>query len=396
MKDKEAINALNAIDDEFQAEIQKLQERLKALRNEVYNISDLDAKLKDNSFTDEEAAIIDEYNDLRYFGVSRCLHRKQEKEAALKEKYKKELPEILDDKFAKMRQGLPTNALMKFNTSKDEIFDEFNNETKFRKGNFMLTLENFSAVSGFRNSTKKLLDELMIKFTENGANSLTVEIPLKEHMKFRGLKDEKEARKQVNEDLETLFRASITRNEGDSRDFNKLRIIGEGAIKNGVIRVGFYQGFFELAAKFLFMPMPIAALSFNDNKNPNSYDLARRIALHKFMNTLKHNKNADIISVKTLLDDCPNFANYEEIAKGRDRQYRRYIIEPFERDMNALSSVFTWQYEGITETEKSSLTFDEFIKLNVIIKWLYYPAIENDLKEATASTHKKGRPKKKQ
>ena len=394
MENERIIIALDAIDKEFQAEIQELQERIKTLRSEIYNIPELEAKLKNNSFTEKEAAIIDEYNDLRYFGFLQCLQHKQDKEANLKDKT--EVLEMFDKNFANMRQGLPTNGLMKFNTSKDALIDNFSNKAAFKKGNFMLTLENFLAIKGFRNSTKKLLDELMIKFTENGANSLIVEIPLKEHMEYRGLKDEKEARKQVNEDLETLFHTSITRNEGDSHDFNKLRIIGEGSIKKGVIRVGFYQGFFELAAKFLFMPMPIAALSFNDNKNPNSYDLARRIALHKFMNTLKHNKNADVISVKSLLDDCPNFANYEDIAKKGSRQYRRYIIEPFERDMNALSSVFTWQYEGISETGKSSLMFDEFIKLNVIIKWLYYPAIENDIKEVTTSTHEKGRPKKKQ
>ena len=68
----------------------------------------------------------------------------------------------------------------------------------------------FQKITGLRTSTLKLLDALTIKFTEEGGRDTKVTLPLKEYMEYRQLKDAHSARKQVEADLETLFKTKIT------------------------------------------------------------------------------------------------------------------------------------------------------------------------------------------
>ena len=51
--------------------------------------------------------------------------------------------------------------------------------------------------------------------------------------------------------------------------------------------------------------------------------------------------NEDIISVKALLSDAPYIPSYEKVMKT-GRQLNQRIIEPFERDMDALSETLCW------------------------------------------------------
>ena len=261
--------------------------------------------------------------------------------------------------------------------------DVLTNTAKFKHDNFLVTFEKFSEIQGLRTSTKKLLDELMIKFTEGNGKSLIVNLSLDEHMNMRGLKDEKEARKQVKEDLETLSNMTLTFNQkidGKPKDFLNLKIIGTHGIKNGIISAAFDIGFHELILKYQPMPIPQAFLALNDKHNPNAYLLGRRISLHKNMNY--GTKNEDIISIRTLLETCPDIPKKEEVAQ-KDRMYKQKIIEPFEIGMNALeeTKIFTWEYchskgEPLTDEELKTMDYEVFINLLIKITWTDYPVRE--------------------
>ena len=307
---------------------------------------------------------------------------------------KKRLNTLLNNKqFTLMRQGTAINELAKVTTSKNEEVNMITGAVNIKKSDFLVTIENISALAGLRTSTHKLLDELMMKFTEGNGESLIVNMPLSEHMRQRGLKDEKEARRQVKEDLETLSKITLSFNEkieGKPKDFFNLKIIGSHGIKNGVITASFDAVFHELILKYYIMPMPRAFLAFSDKYNPNSYHLGRRIALHKRMNYGKPNQ--DLISVLTLLDACPNLAKYEEIYKQGKSNFTQRIIEPFERDMNALEAteIFTWEYchsNGLPlsddDLEKlygkqggNQSSYDFFKTLLIKISWKDYPEWE--------------------
>ena len=112
---------------------------------------------------------------------------------------------------------------------------------------------------------------------------------------------------------------------------------------------------------------------FNEKENPHSYYLLKRLLWHRHINH-KH-RNTTIISVKSLLYACPNLPDYDSIVKSG--QIRQRIIDPFERDLDVLSDVFTWKYKYmkkyICAEESQIINYDTFIKCMLHIEWVDYP-----------------------
>lgn len=283
--------------------------------------------------------------------------------------------------FSTIRQGTATNALTKIkpSTKRNTIIDTITGTATITQGNLSITIPDFTKLTGFRTSTYQLLDALTVALTETGAKSPAVALSLEEYMKKRGLKDKKEARKQVTDDLETLFNATISfkekRKKGQEQDFHDIRIIDSKGIRKGIITVTFGTAFYNILLGYPIMPYPAQLWELNSKRNPNSFYLLRKIAEHKNMNVGK--KNEDIIAVKTLLAVAPNLPSYEEVM-NTDRAISRRIIEPFERDMDALEDTLTWTYchsnnTPLTDEELSSMSYDTFISLLIKIDWKQYP-----------------------
>ena len=283
--------------------------------------------------------------------------------------------------FSTIRQGTATNALTKIkpSTKRNTIIDTITGTATITQGNLSITIPDFTKLKGFRTSTYQLLDALTVALTETGAKSPVVALPLEEYMKKRGLKDKKEARKQVADDLETLFNATISfkekRKKGQEQDFHDIRIIDSKGIRKGIITVTFGTVFYKILLGYPIMPYPAQLWELNSKRNPNSFYLLRKIAEHKNMNVGK--KNEDIIAVKTLLAVAPYLPSYEEVM-NTDRAISRRIIEPFERDMDALEDTLTWTYchsnnTPLTDEELSSMSYDTFISLLIKIDWKQYP-----------------------
>lgn len=283
--------------------------------------------------------------------------------------------------FSTIRQGIATNTLTKIkpSTKRNTIIDTITGTATITQGNLSITIPDFTKLKGFRTSTYQLLDALTVALTETGAKSPAVALSLEEYMKKRGLKDKKEARKQVTDDLETLFNATISfkekRKKGQEQDFHDIRIIDSKGIRKGIINVTFGTAFYNILLGYPIMPYPAQLWELNSKRNPNSFYLLRKIAEHKNMNVGK--KNEDIIAVKTLLAAAPYLPSYEEVM-NTDRAISRRIIEPFERDMDALEDTLTWTYchsnnTPLTDEELSSMSYDTFISLLIKIDWKQYP-----------------------
>lgn len=283
--------------------------------------------------------------------------------------------------FSTIRQGTATNALTKIkpSTKRNTIIDTITGTATITQGNLSITIPDFTKLKGFRTSTYQLLDALTVALTETGAKNPVVALSLEEYMKKRGLKDKKETRKQVADDLETLFNAKISfkekRKKGQEQDFHDIRIIDSKGIRKGIINVTFGTAFYKILLGYPIMPYPAQLWELNSKRNPNSFYLLRKIAEHKNMNVGK--KNEDIIAVKTLLAVAPYLPSYEEVM-NTDRAISRRIIEPFERDMDALEDTLTWTYchsnnTPLTDEELSSMSYDTFISLLIKIDWKQYP-----------------------
>ena len=284
--------------------------------------------------------------------------------------------------FSTIRQGTATNALTKVRSilGLNTEVDQFTGTATVTEGDLTITFPHFDSIKGLETSTYKLLDALLVSFTESGGKSLTVMLPLDEYMEKCGLKDRKEARKRAKEDLETLFDARISYKEkdraGQPGGFADVRICeAKGISRDGIISFKFSDTLYQTLLRSCIMPYPQQLWRLNSKRNPNSYYFLRKIAEHKNMNVGKASE--DIIAVKTLLAASPAMPTYRSVA-AKDRHFSRSIIEPFERDMNALEDTLVWEYchskgAPLTDEELQNFNYELFKTLLLKITWKQYP-----------------------
>ena len=110
-------------------------------------------------------------------------------------------------------------------------------------------------------------------------------------------------------------------------------------------------------------------------------------------------KNEDIISVETLLSCASALPSYDEVMAG-DRHISARIIEPFQRDMNALLPTLQWEYckkdtGAPLSDDEIELSYYTFKNLNVHVTWLNYPDQTKRLERKAESIKEKSRSRKK-
>ena len=306
--------------------------------------------------------------------------------------------------FSTIRQGKSTNALTKLRATegKNATIDLVTGEATIKSGNLILKIPNYAQLTGLKTSTYQLLDAITIALTETGAKSPTVVLSLQDYMERRGLKDRKEARKQITADLEVLLKSSLSweeKRKGGSIPYAGVNItdswIWADAKKTAVVFT-FGQTFYNVLLGYPVMPYPAQLQTLDSKRNPNSYYLLRKIAEHKNMNVGKANE--DTIAVKTLLAVAPFIPSIEEVMAG-NRNITDRIITPFERDMDALSETLSWNYchsngEPLTDAELQGFSYDFFTSLMVKTEWKSYPDQTARLErkaERLAQTQKKKR-----
>lgn len=283
--------------------------------------------------------------------------------------------------FSTIRQGTSTNTLTKMRAveGKNLKIDPVTGDATIKDGNFILTIAQYAQLTDPRASTYQLLDALLIELTESGSKSPTVMLPLSEYMERRGLKDRKETKAQVIEDIKLIGKSSISgeeKIEKKTESYSLINIADSVEVKrNGDIVFTFGNAFYNMLLRYPVMKYPRQLQTLNSRKNPNSYFFLRKIAVHKNMNVGK--KNEDIISVKTLMESSPYIPSYEEVMSGT-RALSRKIIEPFERDMDALSETLSWHYchsldQPLTQEELDNMNYGIFSNLLVRITWKNYP-----------------------
>lgn len=280
--------------------------------------------------------------------------------------------------FDTIRQGKATNQFTKISSSNNNADVNLNGEARIKEGEITVFIDNYTNLTrGLSPTTYRLLDALTVSFTESGATDTLITIPLKYYMEKCGIKDPKTARKQVKDELNTLYNISLEwteKNGKHEKDFAKTRLCDSVGIKKGVILFNLTPAFFTYLKNTPVMPYPPQLYRINSKYNPHSFFFLRKIAEHKNMNYSK--SNADIIAVKTLLNASPEMPKYKDIAKGGE--ITRRIIDPFERDMDALEDTITWEYchkngHPLTNEETETFTYELFEALLIKITWKKYP-----------------------
>lgn len=283
--------------------------------------------------------------------------------------------------FRIMKQSSAMNKLSTLKITKKTASEIFDEEVCVEKDNLKISFESIAELgTGLKTTTHRLADALMIKFTESGSKEHTVSLSLDEYMKLCELKNSVEMRRQVNSDLKTLLNMRISFQKSSNREqsMKDIRLCKDVKIKNNIIVFTFSDEFFVIMKTMPVMHYPEKLFKINLKKNPNSYYFLKKIAEHKKMNYFK--KNADTLSVKTLLGCTPELPSYDDVV-NTDRAVGRRIIEPFERDMNELSDLLRWEYchangTKLTDDELVNFNYHIFSGLLIKIKWKEYPQLQ--------------------
>ena len=282
--------------------------------------------------------------------------------------------------YAPMLQGAGSNKLSQITTrSTPPDVDAITGVAIITDGEYKVFIEKYSELAGgLRISTHKLLDACTIALTAqnhyrgDGITTTGVIIPLDEYVRLLGKPSTKatrdEVRKRVKEDLETLFSISIEwteKGQKKNRDFSKMRIVTSQGIKRGNILLGFSPEFAKYLTGAYIMQYPTALLKI-DERNPNSYHLGRKLLLHRSIDNNIRKGTSNLISVRALLDVCPDIPTYEEVMSG-DRAVDRRIKTPFENALTALDFI-TWEYSNakgvpLADEQLHHGTYADFITL---------------------------------
>lgn len=314
--------------------------------------------------------------------------------------------------FTPMLNGTATNALTHISTrSNPPTVDAITGNAIIEQGTLKVFIDKYSELTGgLRTSTHKLLDACTIALTRQNnyrgkdekLNPL-VTIPLEHFMKLCGIpltKTSKDrARRKVKEDLETLYRVSLEWSETSgkkTRDFAKMRVCDKIALLNGNIVFSFSLDMAHYLTNAYIMQYPIDLLKV-DERNPNTYHIGKKLLLHNSIDNNQRKGTAHILSVKCLLEACPDIPTYEQVlATGRQLDQR--IKTPFEKAINSLSAFIRWEYcnsKGVPLTEEQLQATDYetfinlFIKFEVIGELDKTPRLNARAEEAKAKEAKK-------
>ena len=312
-----------------------------------------------------------------------------------------------NEPYSKMLQGKATNVIA-HTSKKGFLINPINQIASTEYNGITIFLRNYSNIV-LNVPTKKVLDILTIKLTSNfpyGENVTTgsidnhrnVEITLDEYMRACNLKNKKEAKKQLNESIQSLFDVAIEWDEekwtipkGKKKRIKqtihwKARIldtigneIEKSPIQNGKATVKFTFDIAKYLSQSFVMEYPVKLLKVNGKRNPHSYFLGRKIALHHNMNIGKENQNR--ISVVALIHACPDLPSYDDV-KVEGKHITQQIIQPFERDLIALKGKYgilkDWHYcnskgEPLTDEQVENYSYSTWKDWLVEFELADYP-----------------------
>jgi hypothetical protein len=175
---------------------------------------------------------------------------------------------------------------------------------------------------------------------------------ISDYKKIRGMKDYKEARKQLSRDVDILYRASL-KYTGKIIEGQKLKIAtlerriltGKAEIQSGnviaLVNGDFVEALVKLGLFWTWLPADCY------KEKPVSFEILHKLGVHASTNEKRDKKRGfSIISVTALLEAVGSIPSYEDVKKSYSGHVEREIITPFEKALTELQdkNYFKWQY----------------------------------------------------
>lgn len=312
---------------------------------------------------------------------------------------------LLTSPYLPMLNGAPASDIMRITTKGLQPDGFTKNATITTKDGHKITIERFDRLQGVLSTpAKKIFDAARLYLTrtnkyrgKRGSITPTVEIPLIEYGEACGYQltpqkmatpEEqaaedrrvseriKDLKKNVRRDLRDISSILWTGEETRGRnkgDYKEMRIISSHSIRNGIIRINFDV---DAAAYFVnayVMQFPTALLRI-DNRNPNAYAIASKMAEHKSMD---HNITAgtdSTLSVKTLLETAPEIPTIDDLKARGQRNWKEKIKKTLENSLDEsvnVGFISRWEYRdpatGTTYTRETAqpMTWLQYSRLMV-------------------------------
>lgn len=337
--------------------------------------------------------------------------------------------------YLPMVQGAATNRF-RATATKNIVID--------RNGNAMIEEEGFKAFfkdyaklkGGLSVGAKKMLDAGALALTaqnhfraKQGQHINTaVAIVLEEYGRLRGYDitprqtstpEEEEAekkrltnvmheiRKRANAELALLYSLSLSWTEPGKKqaDYTDVRILQSKGIRGGYINMRFSEDIANYLTHAYIMQYP-TALQAIDERNPRTYNVGWKLALHHSMDNNRAKGTANIISVTSLLEACGDIPTFEEIQASKDRgHWEQRIKAPLEKALDAAQEsgvIISWEYSNskgipLNDGQVAIPDYHTFIALYVHFEMAEEPDQSERLqrKAERIEAAKKKRPRKK-
>lgn len=183
---------------------------------------------------------------------------------------------------------------------------------------------------------------------------------LSEYMELRGLKDRKEARRSVKQEVRTLAGISIT--QSTEEDFVGIPIAGDiyGMDKSGNIVFSFSPTFktaYLTSNTSYSLDLDKRAFKVNNKRNPHSWYIYKKLLNHYSANMGQANEYR--LSVSSLLEYIKTLPTLDEVEKTARGNETARIIAPLERDLEALVALGVLEYWDYCHKNGEPLTDEE-------------------------------------
>ena len=343
---------------------------------------------------------------------------------------------LQDEAYLPMVQGAATNKF-RATATKNIVLDRNGNATIEQEG-FKAFFRGYSTLKGgLTVGAKKMLDAGALALTaqnhfrsKQGQQIQTaVSIPLEEYGRLRGYdltprqtstpaeeEAEKnrlnnvmhEIRKRANSELALLYSLSLTWTEPGKKkggDFQDIRVLQSKGIRNGYINMRFSEDISAYLTHAYIMQYP-TALQAIDERNPRTYNIGYKLALHHSNDNNRVKGTANIISVISLLEACGDIPTFEEVQASKNRgHWERLIKDPLEKALDAVQRsgvILSWEYTvskgmPLTEDKIAIADYQTFKALYIHFEMAEEPDQSERLqrKEERKEAAKKRQPRKK-
>lgn len=317
------------------------------------------------------------------------------------------------DPYTLMLNGPATNSLKEIGPKTKKAWqDPDKGEGKLiTTAGTKVTMFNFTRLGGMDVKTHKLFDmcarfitpkiskdDIYKKF-DPIKEQRTVQITVKKYMELTGLKDRKEAARQLKEAADRLYNMSIEfdmevsypgKRKKESEHWKTRILDSQAERKRGTFLLVLTSDMWRYFQRVPPMPFNQKLWEVSGKVNPNAYAFGFKLFAHHNMNLTKPNANR--ISVLTLLDAGPSIPRYEEVMAG-NRNITDRIVTPFERDLDALVDLGilkSWEYcnakgEPLTDEQLDLESYNVFSQLLINFELKDYPDQTERIKQIQAA-----------